>query len=580
LRSGVEYSVPPCSLWLCVENRLALIRRFGFNTENTENTETLRAHRYRDNLQTRKVHMQLTGRSIIGFKRGEGKQGELHGFNPATSETLSPAYCFATPEEIDKAAQLANMAFASYSQTSGEQRARFLRKIATNIEALGDTLITRATQETGLPEGRIRTETARTCNQLRLFADLVEEGSWVDARIDHADPNRTPIPKPDVRSMLRPLGPVVVFGASNFPLAFSVAGGDTASALAAGNTVIFKAHHAHPGTSELVGLALSDAVRSCELHEGVFSLLYGAGIEVGTALVKHPLIKAGGFTGSRSGGRALFDAASSRPEPIPFYAEMSSVNPVVILPEALKTRPEQIATGLHGSVTLGAGQFCTNPGLVFLQSGHDADAFINKLGELMFATADQTMLTPGIRSSYQKGVSGRYGQTGVATVALKTADASCAAGAVTFKVDAPVYLANPSLSEEIFGPTTLLVTYENEAQLLELARSLEGQLTATVHGTEEELSDNRELINILETKAGRLLFNGFPTGVEVCHAMVHGGPYPATSDGRSTSVGTRAIFRFTRQVCFQSFPDSALPDELKEENPLGIWRLVDGSLKK
>ena len=524
--------------------------------------------------------MQLNGRSIIGFRRGEGNRAELHGFNPATAETLSPPYHYATPAEVDQAAQLANAAFASYSQTTGAQRASFLRQIASNIESLGDTLITRATQETGLLEGRIRTETARTCNQLRLFADLVAEGSWVDARIDHADPSRTPIPKPDVRSLLRPLGPVVVFGASNFPLAFSVAGGDTASALAAGNPVIVKAHHAHPGTSEFVGLALSDAVRSSELHEGVFSLLYGSGSEVGTALVKHPLIKAGGFTGSRSGGRALFDAASSRPEPIPFYAEMSSVNPVVVLPEALNTRADQIASGLHGSVTLGAGQFCTNPGLVFLQAGHDADAFIDKLSELMFATADQTMLTPGISSSYAKGISGRYGQTGVAAVALKTAEASCAGGAVLFKVDASTYLANPTLSEEIFGPTTLVITYETDEQLLELARSLEGQLTATVHATDEELSAHGELLSILETKAGRLLVNGFPTGVEVCHAMVHGGPYPATSDGRSTSVGTRAIFRFTRQVCFQSFPDSALPDELKEENPSGIWRLVDGNLSK
>ena len=353
---------------------------------------------------------------------------------------------------MNEAAELATKAFASYSQTTGVQRATFLRKIASNIEALGDVLISRATQETGLAEGRIRTETGRTCSQLRLFADLAEEGSWVDARIDHADPNRAPIPKPDVRSMLRPLGPVVVFGASNFPLAFSVAGGDTASALAGGNPVIVKAHHAHPGTSELVGMAVSDAARACELHEGVFSLIYGSGSEVGTALVKHPLIKAGGFTGSRSGGRALFDAASSRPEPIPFYAEMSSVNPVIVLPEALKTRMDQIAVGLHASVTLGAGQFCTNPGLVFLESGNDADEFIAKLGDLMAGSAEQTMLTPGIRSSYRKGVGSRLDQSGVATVAQKTAEASCAAGAALFKVDAETYMANAILSEEIFGP--------------------------------------------------------------------------------------------------------------------------------
>jgi len=524
--------------------------------------------------------MELTGRSIIGSKRGEASEPKLHGYNPATNENLEPGYHFADAAEVDAAAQLANKAFASFSQTSGAQRAKFLRTIASNIEALGDTLITRATQETGLPEGRIRTETGRTCGQLRLFAGMVEEGSWVDARIDHADPNRTPIPKPDVRSMHRPIGPVVVFGASNFPLAFSVAGGDTASAFAAGNPVVVKAHHAHPGTSELVGLAVSDAVRQCELHEGVFSLLYGSGNEVGTALVKHPLIKAGGFTGSRSGGRALYDAATSRPEPIPFYAEMSSVNPVVILPGALLARSEQLATGLQASVTLGAGQFCTNPGLVFLPAGSETDAFVSRLGELLSETAEQTMLTPGIRASYQTGVASRTSQAGVAAVMKKSAEASCAVAPALFTTDAAGYLANASLSEEIFGPTTLVVTYENEEQLIDLMRSLEGQLTATIHGTEEELSANRALLEALETKAGRLLFNGFPTGVEVCHAMVHGGPYPATSDGRSTSVGTRAIYRFTRQVCFQSFPDAALPDELKEGNPLGISRLVDGKLSR
>ncbi len=505
----------------------------------------------------------------------------MHGLNPATGETLLPAYHPASTAEVDEAAQLAHKAFASYSQTTGSERARFLRKLAENIEALGDTLIVRATRETGLPEGRIRTEAGRTCNQLRLFADLVEEGSWVDARIDHVDPDRKPLPKPDVRSMLRPLGPVVVFGASNFPLAFSVAGGDTASALAGGNPVIVKAHHAHPGTSELVGLAVSDAVRSCELAEGVFSLIYGAGSEVGTALVRHPLIKAGGFTGSRAGGRALFDVASSRPEPIPFYAEMSSVNPVVILPGALKERADQIAAGLHVSVTLGAGQFCTNPGLIWLADNEDSEAFVGKLGELMFGTPEQTMLTPGICSSYQSGISSRLNHAGVETVAQRQAEeerGGCEASTALFRTDASRFLVSPELSEEIFGPSTLVITYSDREQLLQLANILEGQLTATIHGNDEDLRANSELLRVLETKAGRLLCNGFPTGVEVCHSMVHGGPYPATSDGRSTSVGTRALLRFTRQVCFQSFPNVALPDQLKEENPLGIWRMVDGKL--
>ena len=522
---------------------------------------------------------ELIGKSIVGFQRLGSSPTTVQGLNPANGEALLPAYHGVSAAEVNEAARLASVSFASYSRTSGKQRAAFLRKIAANIEALGETLTTRATQETGLPIGRIQSETGRTCNQLRLFADLVEEGSWVDARIDRADPNRQPLAKPDVRSMLRPLGPVVVFGASNFPLAFSVAGGDTASALAGGNPVIVKAHHAHPGTSELVGMAISDAVHECDLAEGVFSLLYGSGSDVGVALVKHPLIKAGGFTGSRSGGRALFDAASSRPEPIPFYAEMSSVNPVVLLRGALSERGDQIATGLHASVILGAGQFCTNPGLVFLEDDQQAAAFIERLSVLMSGTAQQTMLTPGISSSYRRGISSRADQPGVKTVASSAEQVSgCQVGTVLFRTDAVTYLANPELSEEVFGPSTLLVTCSDRREMLEVLRTLEGQLTATIHGNEDDLKTSSELVNILETKAGRLVFNGFPTGVEVCHSMVHGGPYPATSDGRSTSVGTRAIFRFTRQVCYQSFPDYALPDELKDENPLGIWRLVDGTL--
>jgi 2,5-dioxopentanoate dehydrogenase len=523
---------------------------------------------------------QLSGTSIIGFRRGAENGGTLHGVNPATGEDLSPVYHAASSVEVDQAAQLAHAAFVTYSQTTGAQRARFLRQIAENIEALGDELIVRVNAETGLPELRLRTETARTCNQLRLFADLVEEGSWVDARIDHGDRDRKPLPKPDVRSMLRPLGPVVVFGASNFPLAFSVAGGDTASALAAGCPVIVKAHHAHPGTSELVGLAVSDAVSSCELPEGTFSLLYGSGNEVGTALVKHPLIKAGGFTGSRAGGRALFDAASSRPEPIPFYAEMSSVNPVVILPGALRERADQIAAGLHGSVTLGAGQFCTNPGLVFLPDNEDSAAFVRKLGALIAGTAEQTMLTPTISTSYQTGLSSRANHTALEIVGVSEQRGACAANAALFRTTAASFLAHPELSDEIFGPSTLVITYSSHEQLLQLLSSLEGQLTATIHCREDDLNNNQDLIRLLETKAGRLVFNSFPTGVEVCHAMVHGGPYPATSDGRSTSVGTRAIFRFTRQVCFQDFPNSALPAELQEDNPRNIWRMVDGKITR
>ncbi len=503
----------------------------------------------------------LQGTSIIGFQRGRSSGQTVQGFNPASGENLLPVYHSASFEEVDRAAQFAHDAFAAYSQKTGAERGRFLRRIAENIEALGDELITRANQETALPEPRLRAETARTCNQLRLFADVVEEGSWVDARIDHGDRDRKPLPKPDVRSMFRPIGPVVVFGASNFPLAFSVAGGDTASAFAAGCPVIVKAHPAHPGTSELVGLAISEAVRSCELPEGTFSLLYDSGNEVALALVKHPLIKAGGFTGSHAGGRALFDAAVSRPDPIPFYAEMSSINPVIILPSALT---DQTASGLHASVTLGAGQFCTNPGLLLLSD--DANEFINKLGDLMTNTPEQTMLTPAITTNYKNGVSARMNHAGVQTI-----------GGALFKTDASQFLASSELSCELFGPSSLVVTYADRQELIELIESLEGQLTATIHGSEEDLIEYSDVVRLLETKAGRLVFNGFPTGVEVGHAIVHGGPYPATSEGRSTSVGTRAIYRFARQVCFQDFPNNALPVELREENPLAIRRMVDGA---
>lgn len=506
---------------------------------------------------------ELQGTSIIGLRRGGSSGKTLQGLNPATGENLLPVYHSASGTDVDEAAQLAHDAFSVYSQTTGAQRAQFLRRIAENIEAIADELIARANAETALPEARLRGETARTCSQLRLFADVVEEGSWVDARIDHADADRKPLPKPDVRSMFRPIGPVVVFGASNFPLAFSVAGGDTASAFAAGCPVIVKAHPAHPGTSELAGLAISEAVKSCNLPAGTFSLLYDAGNEVALALVRHPLIKAAGFTGSRTGGRALFDAATSRPDPIPFYAEMSSINPVILLPGALRERHDQIAAGLCASVTLGAGQFCTNPGLILLSQ--DADRFVNKLGDLMTSAPEQTMLTPAITSSYKNGISARMNHAGVEKI-----------GGALFKTSSSQFLISPELAEELFGPSTLVVTHKDRQQLIDVINSLEGQLTATIHGSEEDLLEYQDVVRLLETKAGRLVFNGFPTGVEVGHAMVHGGPYPATSEGRSTSVGTRAIYRFARQVCFQDFPNSALPAELREENPLGIRRMVDG----
>src|ERR1700734_2326815 len=522
---------------------------------------------------------KTSGRSLIGLREGAGSAEPLYAANPTTGERLQPGFIPATAEEVDLAVRLSDEAFAIYRNVSGRDRGAFLRAIAANIESIADDVIERATQETALPKARLQREIARTCGQLPLFAQVAEEGSWVNARIDHSDPNRKPATKPDIRSMLRPLGPVVVFGASNFPLAFSVAGGDTASALAAGNPVIVKAHAAHPGTSELVGQMVRESVRECGLPEGVFSLLFGSGAQIGTALMKHPLVKAGGFTGSRTAGRALMDVAATRPEPIPFYAEMSSTNPVFILSGALRERGETIAAGLHTSFTLGAGQFCTKPGMVFLPHGNDAARFTDKLRQMVAASAPFHLLTGAIHSSYDSALAQRKAGAGVTLVAEapKAVQQGFAVNSALFETDADTFMGS-QLDGEIFGPTTLLVRHSNRDQTLLIARALEGHLTATIHGTAQDLREFADLIAILEGKVGRLVFNGFPTGVEVCHAMVHGGPYPSTSDGRSTSVGTRAIFRFTRPVCYQGFPDEGLPQELKNENPLGIWRMVDGQI--
>ena len=523
--------------------------------------------------------MKLEGLSILGQSRVAAAGKPTPAMNPATGAALEPNYFWATTSDVDQAAQLAAKAFVEFSRWPGERRAGLLRRIAELIEANAAAIQERANLETGLPLARLQGETARTCGQLRLFASLLEEGSWLDARINHADPNRKPLPKPDVRSMLAPLGPVVVFSSSNFPLAFSVAGGDTTSALAAGCPVIVKPHHGHLGTSELVGLVVQQAARDCGAPEGVFSMLYGAGREVGIALVKQPLVKAVGFTGSRSGGRALLDAAAARPEPIPVYAEMGSINPVFFLSGALNQKPEELAAGLHGSVTMGVGQFCTNPGLVFVESGAAAETFLQKLERLIAATPPGTMLTADLCSAYRNGVEKFSKTAGVRRAAVVDSPAGKAqAGAALFVTDAATFLGNHGLMEEVFGPSALVVACASRDQMLAAARRVEGQLTATIHGMPDELTANRELVEILATKAGRLVFNAFPTGVEVCHAMTHGGPYPASSDGRSTSVGTRAIERFVRPVCYQGFPDAALPDGLKESNPLGIWRLVDGRI--
>jgi len=519
------------------------------------------------------MNTEISGTSILGAGRGSNSSDTFRAFDPRTGKAVDPDFFSASIEDLDRVASLAANARIEFGNLPGKSKAAFLRRIAENLESLGDVLVERASLETALPAGRIQSERGRTCSQLRMFADLVEEGSWVDARIDHADPSRAPIPKPDVRSMLRPLGPVAVFCASNFPLAFSVAGGDTASAFAAGCPVIVMAHPAHPGTAELAGLAIQDAVRSCGLPEGVFSLIFSSGYDIGQALVRHPAIKAVGFTGSRSGGKALIEIAAVRPEPIPVYAEMSSVNPTFILSSALAEKGDQIAAGLHGSFTLGVGQFCTKPGLVFLPASQDVENFKDRLAELTTATAVSPLLTGGIKKQYERTTDKR---TELRRATAEAETPGFAVKAELFETTAERFLKDAKLSDEVFGPATLLITSGGREQLLEIAETMEGQLTASIFGTEDDLKDNTDLISILETKVGRLIFNAFPTGVEVCHAMVHGGPYPATSDSRSTSVGTNAINRFCRLICYQGFPPESLPDELKDENPLGIRRLVEG----
>ena len=521
--------------------------------------------------------MDLQGTSFIGAARGTGGAGEDRAVNPVSGEELDPVYHAEGEETVEAVCRLAAAAFVEFREKSGEEKAVFLRTIADEIDAVEEEIVVRMTAETALPEGRCRMEKGRTCFQLRLFADLLEEGSWVDARIDHADPDRAPVPKPDCRSMWRPVGPVVVFCASNFPLAYSVAGGDTASALAAGCPVIVKAHGSHPGTAEIVGAAVRRAVVKCGLPDGVFALLYGSGRTIGQALVKHPAVQAVGFTGSRSGGRALMDTAAARPEPIPVWAEMSAVNPVFVLPGALKERGEQIAEGFVGSLTLGVGQFCTNPGLL-ISGSEGRSEFAGEVASLAAEIAPATMLHEGIASSYHGAVDAMTTKKGVEVLARVEAEVGKnAAGAVVLGTSVDAFLTDQSMADEMFGPATLMIEAGDEEAMLGVAESLEGQLTATVHATGEDREMFARLIAVLERKAGRLVYNGYPTGVEVCHGMVHGGPAPATSDGRSTSVGPRAITRFTRLVCWQDFPDDLLPVELQEGNPLGISRIVDGS---
>lgn len=526
--------------------------------------------------------MELHGRNIIANTVSQESQTTFRAFDPARGEQLEPLFYEATEREIARAAEAAEAAFHDYRRRTSEERATFLECIADEILALGDELIARAGAETGLTADRLTGERARTMNQLRLFAAAVREGSWVEATIDRAQPDRKPLPKPDLRRMLIPLGPVAVFGASNFPFAYSVAGGDTASALAAGCPVIVKAHPAHPGTSEMVARAIVKAVAATGMPAGVFSMVHGLNYEVSIALVRHPHIKAVGFTGSLRGGRALFDAAASRPEPIPVYAEMGSVNPVFVLPGALAERGEAFAEGLKNSVTLGAGQFCTCPGLVVGLESENMRQFVNRMGELIAGVPPATMLHPGILKNYEAGVEKFAHVAGVnAMRATAAPDAQKTQGQATvFTTDAQTFLKREELSAEVFGPSTLIVNCGTREELEEIARNLHGHLTASIHATDADLAEFKSLVEILENKAGRLIFNGYPTGVEVCAAMTHGGPYPATTDARSTSVGYYAIKRFVRPVSYQNFPQAALPAELQDANPRGIWRMVDNELTR
>ena len=524
--------------------------------------------------------MQLHGTSLIAGRPAETTGSTFRAFDPALGIEIAPDFSEASAADVDAAMRAAAHAFADYRARPAEARASFLDAIAAEIESLGDALVARATAETGLPAARIQSERARTCGQLRLFAEVVREGSWVDARIDTALPDRKPLPRPDLRRMLLPLGPVVVFGSSNFPLAFSAAGGDTASALAAGCPVIVKAHRAHPGTGELVGRAIGRAAERCGLPGGVFSLIHGGGATVGVAMVRHDAAAAVGFTGSHAAGRALFDAAASRPRPIPVFAEMSSLNPLVILPAALRARGAAIAQGLLASFTLGVGQFCTKPGLVFVPQGADADGFMTALAAAVAAAPCGTMLTPGIRDAFVEHRDRVAHSSGVrvAAVSSSTAVANKTQAAPSVGVTTGArFLESPDLAIEAFGPFTLVIQCADAGEIARCVRSLEGQLTATVHADADDLSAFSELLADLEQKAGRIVFNGFPTGVEVAPAMNHGGPYPATTDARFTSVGTAAMLRFARPVCYQNVPDDRLPPALQNGNPLGIRRMVNGA---
>jgi alpha-ketoglutaric semialdehyde dehydrogenase len=521
----------------------------------------------------------LSGSNMVGSRESREGGAAFRAQDPRTGRALDPEFREATPAEVDAAARAAAAAFEDYALVPPARRAAFLRALAGALEDRGDALLERAEAETALPLPRLQGERPRTASQARLFADLVEEGSWVDARIDPARPERKPLPRPDVRRMLVPLGPVAVFGASNFPLAFSVAGGDTVSALAAGCPVVVKAHPAHPGTSEMAARAVLAAAAGTGMPDGVFSLVHGPSPAVGQALVTHPAVQAVGFTGSFRGGKAPFDAAARREQPIPVFAEMGSANPVFVLPDALRTRGDEIARALAASVTLGCGQFCTSPGLTFVAPSDRAEAFLGRLGAALAETPAGTMVHAGIKAAYDAELASVSGLPGVRVGARGRGSGphpTTEATAALLVADLDAWVRHERLGREIYGPVTLAVTCGGEDDLLAAARRLQGHLTATVHATERDLGAHGAILGLLARRVGRVVVNGVPTGVEVTPAMHHGGPWPATTDPRATSVGTAAILRFARPVCFQDVPDAMLPEELRNANPRGIWRLLDG----
>lgn len=521
--------------------------------------------------------ISLTGHMIIAGTPVRGTGAEVRGFDPAAGEVLEPVYRYGDMSHVDDACAAAAEAFNTFRATTSEQRARFLEAIAANIEAISETLIARAVAESGLPQARLTGEVGRTTGQLRMFASVLREGSWNGARIDTALPDRTPLPRPDLRQRFIPLGPVAVFSASNFPLAFSVAGGDTASALAAGCPVVVKGHDAHPGTSELVARAITDAVSAAGLPAGTFSLLFGSGPELGIALVTDPRIKAVGFTGSRSGGLALVAAAAARPEPIPVYAEMSSINPVFLLDGALSTRGADLGRAFVGSLTMGSGQFCTNPGLVIAIDSPGLTSFVKAAGEALTNSPATPMLTPNIARSYASGVDALTEAAELVARGAEGGSETCGQPAL-FSTDAKSLLGSDALQAEVFGASSVIVRCADIDEMRAVAHGIEGQLTVTVHADDSDLDEAAKLLPALELKAGRILFGGWPTGVEVCHAMVHGGPFPATSDSRTTSVGSRAIERYLRPVCYQDVPKSLLPSVIADGNPEHVWRRIDGQL--